>query len=65
MATDYTTEGFLLVLRRFVSLRGYPSKVFADPGSQLVAASKELKHVIEGLDVEKLKQFGVEKELEC
>ena len=64
VATDYMTEEFLLVLRRFVSLRGYPSKVFSDPGSQLVAASKELKHVIKGLDVEKLKQFVVEKGLE-
>jgi hypothetical protein len=31
-----------MVLRRFVSMRGYPKKIRSDAGSQLVAASKEL-----------------------
>ena len=42
-APIYSTEGFLLNLRRFVSLRGYPSKLYSDPGTQLTAAEKELK----------------------
>ena len=46
LATDYSTNGFLIVLRRFMSLRGYPSKLRSDTGSQLVAANKELKAVI-------------------
>ena len=41
IATDYSTDAFLLVFKRFASLRGYPRKVFSDRGSQLVAASKE------------------------
>ena len=49
IAPDYTTDGFLMVLRRFISLRGYPAKLFSDPGSQLVSASKELKDVIQDL----------------
>lgn len=42
LAPDYSTESFLMVLRRFVSLRGYPSKIYSDNGAQLVAASQEL-----------------------
>ena len=64
IATDYTTEGFLMVLRRFVSLRGYPSKIYSDPGSQLVCASKEMKEVISGLNVGEISQFGTDKGLE-
>ena len=54
----------MLVLRRFVSLRGYPSKIYSDPGSQLVAASKELNHIVEGLNEEEISQFGIKKGLE-
>ena len=59
LAPDYSTESFLMVLRRFVSLRGYPSKMYSDNGAQLVAASQELKNVIKSWDWEKLKSFGV------
>ena len=59
LASDYSTESFLMVLRRFVSLRGYPSKIYSDNGAQLVAASQELKNVTKFWDWEKLKSFGV------
>ena len=45
LAPDYSTEKFLMVLRRFVSLRGYPSKLHSDNGTQLVAASRELQNI--------------------
>lgn len=48
-----------MVLRRFVSIRGYPSKLNSDNGAQLVAANKELKKVIKDLDSKSLQQFGV------
>ena len=60
LATDYSTNGFLTVLRRFKSLRGYPSKLKSDAGSQLVGANKELKAPIKGIDKNKLKEFGAE-----
>ena len=41
------TESFLLALRRFVSVRGWPQKLFSDPGSQLVSSEKELKSAIQ------------------
>ena len=59
IASDYSTPAFLMVLRRFVSLRGYPSLIISDPGSQLVAASKELRAVVDGLDKNKIMEFGV------
>jgi len=46
-------------LRRFVSIRGYPSKLYSDNGAQLVVANKVLKKVIKDLDSKSLQQFGV------
>ena len=39
---DYTCDSFLLCLRRFFNLRGVPSRIQSDPGSQLMAAAIEL-----------------------
>lgn len=64
ISTDYSTEGFLMVMRRFISLRGFPRVIFSDRGSQLVVADKELKAVIRGLDENQLRQFGAEQGLE-
>ena len=50
VSPDYSTEKFLMVLRHFVSIRGYPSKLYSDNGAQLVAANKELKKVVKDLD---------------
>ena len=38
----YDTSSFLLALSRFASIRGWPAKIFSDPGSQLTAADKEI-----------------------
>ena len=40
---DYSIEKFLKVLRRFVSDRGYPLKLYSDNGAQIVTAHKEIK----------------------
>ena len=37
------TESILLTLRKFISLRGCPSVIYSDKGSQLLAASEDLK----------------------
>ena len=55
---DYSTDGFLQVLRRFSSFRGWPAKIVSDQGSQLVSASKELRMVIEGLNWEDIRKYG-------
>ena len=59
ISPDYSTEKFLMALRRFVSIRGYPPKLYSDNGAQLVAANKELKKVAKDLDSKSLQQFGV------
>ncbi|XP_033096283.1 uncharacterized protein LOC117100609 [Anneissia japonica] len=43
IATSYSADAFLLVFRKFVSLRGYPEEVYSDGGTQLSAAAKQLK----------------------
>ena len=57
LATDYSALGFLMVLRRFCTLKGYPNKMFTDPGSQLVAADGNLKEVSEVLTDEQIGGF--------
>ena len=44
LAPDYKTENFL-VLRRFVSLGGYPAKLLSDNSTQLTVANVELQKV--------------------
>jgi len=64
LATDYSAEGFFMPFRRFVSIRGYSEKLYSDHGSQLVAASNELKKLLEGLDKECIRAFGAEARME-
>ena len=61
MANNYTTSGFLLVFRRFISVRGYPQKIFSDNGTNLVGACNELKEVIQGLDWQTIQDYGAHK----
>ena len=44
-AFGYDTQSFILALARFTAVRGWPEKLYSDPGSQLVGAEKELKEV--------------------
>ena len=48
------TESFILGLRRFLSRRGCPKKVYSDNGSNLVSAHKEIKLALKQLDKEKV-----------
>ena len=59
VSQNYSTDSLLQVLRRFTSVRGWPNKIFSDQGSQLVAASKELRDIIKGIDWDLLKRFSV------
>ena len=44
VVSDYSTNSVLLTLRRFGSLRGWPSQMRSDPGSQLESASGKLEN---------------------
>lgn len=48
VVSDLSSECFMATLRRFISRRGKPSKLFSDNGSNFIGASNELN---------KLKQF--------
>jgi len=54
ISPDYSAEKFLMVFCKFVSTRGYLSKIYSDNGSQLVAASEELKKMVKDLDQKSL-----------
>ena len=59
IAQNYSTDGFLQVLRRFGSRHGWPSNMYSDQGTQLMAASSELKTVISGVDVNSIQELAV------
>lgn len=46
LAEGYDVGSFMMVLRRFVSVRGYPRKMISDVGIQIVAARNELRAII-------------------
>ena len=63
LATDCTTIEFIQVLRRFFAIRGYPSLMLSDNGTQLVGAESELARMIEGWDERKLKEYAADKRI--
>ena len=64
LAVDCSTMDFLQVLRRFFALRGYPKRIISDNGTQLVGAVAELRKMIRGWDVTKLRDFSAERGIE-
>ena len=59
-AFGYDTSHFLLAFSRFVHIRGWPQEVYSDPGSQLVAAQKELEKAWMQLHKDQLIKEGVQ-----
>ena len=47
----YDTSQVLMALTRFASIRGWPERIYSDPGSQLLGANREL--------VESARRLGV------
>lgn len=60
ISTDYSTDSFIFVLQRFISLRGCPSpiKIWSDRGSQLKSADREIKDVLLSIDDKRIMEFG-------
>lgn len=50
IARSLSTEDFLLVLRRFVSLYGKPESVYSDNGRNFVGAARELRRTVQALN---------------
>ena len=56
----YDTSNFLMALSRFASIRGWPEKIYSDPGSQLVGAERELKEAWKKINQESLQRSSVQ-----
>ena len=54
LAVDCSTMEFIQVLRRFFSIRGQPSVIISDNGTQFVGAERELKEMISGWDTARI-----------
>ena len=46
LTEDYGTSAILHTIRRFISIRGCPSEMMSDQGSQLIAASKDIADLV-------------------
>ena len=61
MAVDCSTMEFLQVLRRFCAIRGQPSLMMTDDGTQFISAEKELCQMVNGLNQLEIQEFCAEK----
>ena len=59
-AGDYSTSGFLQVLRRFGSFRGWPKRLYSDNGSQLTGGSNVQEEVWNNIDQKNVLDFSTE-----
>ena len=57
---DYSTDSFLIALKRFINLRGTPRKIHSDPGSQLVGASE----IVKAWDCTKISEWTEERSIQ-
>ena len=61
LVEDYSTIEFLQTLRRFFAIRGQPTLMTSDDGTQLVGAEREM---VRGWNGQELKKFSAEKGME-
>ncbi|XP_014676964.1 PREDICTED: uncharacterized protein LOC106816843 [Priapulus caudatus] len=54
----YSTSSFLMGLRRFAAVRGWPQVIYSDGGTQLTSAAAEIEQVWEKLDAVELEEIG-------
>ncbi|XP_028412194.1 uncharacterized protein LOC114535017 [Dendronephthya gigantea] len=64
LAVDCSAMEFIQVLRRFFAIRGQPTKLISDNGTQLTGAERELREMIKGWDVKTLQEYCAEKGIE-
>lgn len=60
LVEGYDTQSFLSAFRRFVSIRGYPHTVHSDMGSQLMAASKEIRDMTGKWNLHEISNLGIQ-----
>ena len=58
LVNNCSTDSLLKSLRRFASIRGWPSTILSDNCGQCRKASKRLGNIVKELDWEKLRNSG-------
>ncbi|XP_063959312.1 uncharacterized protein LOC135154982 [Lytechinus pictus] len=61
LAVDCSTMEFIQVLRRFFSIRGQPTMIMSDNGTQFIGAERELRKMTDGMSDNELKDFCAER----
>ena len=65
LATDMTTDAFILVLRRFIARLGLVKILRSDNGSNFIGAEKELKHALTCIDQNKVALTLSKQHIQC
>ena len=61
MAYGLDTDSFLRCFIRMTSRRGYPLEIVSDRGINFIGAARELKELVEKLDIDQIQQKTVDK----
>ncbi len=59
LVNTQSTESFLMAFQRFAAIRGYPKKIYSDPGTNFIGARpvlQELYKFLEGIDKSALEE---------
>lgn len=69
LSLDLSTDAFLDVLRRFISRRGCPKRLFCDCGTNFTGADRALRHELSGIlknpdNSPMIKNFSLENKIE-
>ena len=63
LTEDYGTDAILQTIRRFVSIRGCPSEIQSDQGSQLIAAAKDIASLVEKWDWKSVEEWAATRQI--
>ena len=64
IAHSLDTSSFIAAVRRFISRRGSPEKMFSDNGTNLVSGEKELRQAISEWNQQRIHQALIQKDIE-
>jgi len=64
IAQSLDTDSMMNVLRRFISVRGYPEQIRSDRGSNFTKAEKQLEEAVEAWNEHKINNFCGQKKIE-
>ena len=63
LTEDYSTDAILQTIRRFTSIRGCPSEIQSDQGSQLIAAAKDIASLVADWDWKPIQEWAASRQI--